>query len=670
MTRVKLYLEVILSVKSKEIQMSEPIWKPSEERIENANLTRFMDQVNQSTGHAIDEYQDLYDWSIKFPELFWLELWRFSDVIADVEATTIVNDRHKMPGANWFPDTKLNFTRNLLRRRDEMDAIIFVNENSDRRSISYSELYSQVRALASSLRKMGVTKGDRVAAFMPNIPETVIAMLATASIGAIWSSCSPDFGVAGVMDRFGQIEPKVLFTADGHFYNGKKIDSIDRVRQIVSKLKSLEKLVVVPYVNEDVDVSDLPNAFKWGEFLDSDPVDEIEFTSLPFNHPLYIMYSSGTTGLPKSIVHGAGGTLLQHLKEHQLHTDLKPGDKIFYYTTCGWMMWNWLVSALASEATLVLYDGSPFYPDPISLWSMTEREKITVFGTSAKYISALEKSGVKTRELFELDSLKTILSTGSPLAHESFEYVYRDVKSDVCLSSISGGTDIVSCFALGNPIGPVFKGELQTRGLGMKVEVFNPNGKPVKEAKGDLVCTASFPSMPIYFWNDEDGSKYRSAYFERFPGIWTHGDFAELTANDGVIIHGRSDTVLNPGGVRIGAGEIYRQVETFDEVLESIVVGQQWEDSERIILFVKLRPDVELNEKLSDRIRKRIRSNASVHHVPKKVVQVNDIPRTISGKIVELAVKNIIHGLPVENRDALANPESLDLYKNIIEIQT
>jgi acetoacetyl-CoA synthetase len=573
-----------------------------------------------------------------------------------------------MPGARWFEGSRLNFAENLLRYRDERTALVFRGEQGHRESLSYAELYNRVAALAAALRQSGVIEGDRVAAFMPNRMETIIGMLATTSIGAIWSSCSPDFGVNGVLDRFGQVEPKILIATDGYFYAGKTIDSRGRIREVLDKLETVERVVVAPYVEARPDVSMIPKAVLWDDFVEPSATD-IEFAQLPFDHPVYIMFSSGTTGAPKCIVHGAGGTLIQHLKELVLHTDLGRDDRIFYFTTCGWMMWNWLVSSLAVGATVILYDGQPFTPQPGSLMRMAAEEGISVFGTSAKYLAALEKAGEKPGLNYDLSALKAILSTGSPLLPESFDYVYRDIKRDLCLSSISGGTDIVSCFALGNPILPVWRGELQCRGLGMAVDVYDAEGHPVRRQKGELVCTRAFPSMPIRFWNDPDGQRYHKAYFERFPGVWCHGDFAELTEHDGVIIYGRSDAVLNPGGVRIGTAEIYRQVQKVPEVLESIAVGQEWKDDIRIVLFVRLREGVTLDDALVDRIRRTIRENATPRHVPAKVLAVTDIPRTISGKIVELAVQDTIHGRAVKNTDALANPQALDEFRDRPELE-
>jgi acetoacetyl-CoA synthetase len=652
--------------------MEKPLWEPSPQRIRSANITGFMDFVNRGRGLSLQDYPGLYQWSVDHSEEFWSDVWDFCRVIAVEKGDLVLEPPGRLssdnpPGARWFPGARLNFAENLLRYRDDREALVSLLENGRRRSLTYGELYRKVAALAASLRAEGVQSGDRVAGFMPNIPETVIAMLATASIGATWSSCSPDFGINGVMDRFGQIEPTVLFTADGYFYNGKTCDSLERVREISRRIPGLKRIVVAPVVSERPDISGMGESVLFSDYLKKD-VTEVTFTAFPFDHPLYIMYSSGTTGMPKCIVHGAGGTLLQHLKEHQLLVDLSRSDVFFYFTTCGWMMWNWLVSGLATGATLVLYDGSPFAKRGRVLLNAIDAEGISVFGASAKYFAALEKANQRPSERYELSRLRTVLSTGSPLAHESFEYIYRDFKSDLCLSSISGGTDILSCFVGGSPVLPVYKGEIQCRGLGMAVEIWNDKGEPVTGEKGELVCTKPFPCAPVGFWNDPDREKYRDAYFSTWPGIWAHGDYGELTEHGGVIIHGRSDAVLNPGGVRIGTAEIYRQVEKLDEVQESIVIGQEWEDDVRVVLFVILSEGVELNESLRDKIRKVIRVNTTPRHVPAKIIAVADIPRTISGKIVELAVRNVVHGLPVKNTDALANPEALELYRDLPEL--
>ncbi len=633
---------------------------------------------------SIDTYEKLYDWSVRDLELFWLEVRRFCGVVTGdldesfaCERPLIGRNRVAPPdpelGPKWFVGTRLNFAENLLRFRDDREALVFWNERGAQRRLTYRQLFDEVEHVAAGLRACGVGIGDRVAAFMPNLPETIIAMLATTAIGAIWSSCSPDFGVNGVLDRFGQIQPRVLFTVDGYLYSGRDIDCLARVREIADNIPSIEHVVVVSYLNQNPDLANIRAAKSWTEFSTLDPRPQtLQFEHLPFDHPVYIMYSSGTTGLPKCMVHGAGGTLLQHLKELVLHTDLTRDDRIFYFTTCGWMMWNWLVSSLAVGATVVLYDGAALLRRRPILWDMAAAERITVFGTSAKWIALSEKEGARPIESHDLSALRAILSTGSPLAAHSYDYVYTDVKRDVRLSSISGGTDIVSCFALGNPIGDVWRGELQTRGLGMKVEIFDDDGHAMIGTPGELVCTAPFPSMPVAFWNDPDGSLYRAAYFERYPNTWRHGDWAELTPRGGMVIYGRSDATLNPGGVRIGTAEIYRQVEQLPEVIESIVIGQDIAGDTtgdvRIVLFVRLADGLTLTDALKDKIRAQIRANASPHHVPKKIVQVADIPRTISGKITEMAVRDVVHGRPVKNADALANPQALELFRNLEEL--
>ena len=579
-----------------------------------------------------------------------------------------------MPGARWFPEAKLNFAENLLRRRDDSDALVFWGEDKVKRRMSHGQLYLEVARLAAALRGLGVVAGDRVAAYMPNLPETLVAMLAASSIGAIFTSASPDFGVQGVLDRFGQTGPKVMFAGDGYFYNGKTIDSMPKVAAIAAQMPSLQKLVIVPYVHATHDLSALSCGVMLDEFVAAHrDVDSIAFDRLPFGHPLYIMYSSGTTGVPKCIVHCAGGALLQHVKEHQLHSDVHPGDRLFYFTTCGWMMWNGLVTGLASGATLLLYDGSPFVGRGSILFDYADAEAMTHFGTSAKFIDAIAKIELKPRQTHKLMQLRAMLSTGSPLVPEGFDYVYASIKQDLQLASVSGGTDIISCFVLGNPNGPVHRGEIQCAGLGMAVDVFDDLGRSVRGQKGELVCTQSFPVMPIGFWNDSYGSKYHSAYFERFENIWCHGDFAERTGNDGFIIYGRSDATLNPGGVRIGTAEIYRQVEKLEEVVESLVIGQDWPPGSsgdvRVVLFVKLRDGLVLDEAMTGRIKQVIRDNTTARHVPAKILQVNDIPRTKSGKIVELAVRNVVQGKDVKNVEALANPEALQEFRDRAELQ-
>ena len=693
-----------------------PTWTPSAERVGRANLTAFLQHIRDRRpfgAEPVADFPSLYRWSIEHPDAFWPEVWAFCGVVCEErpgkapwDEVVVGLDRMAPPdpvqGPRWFVGSRLNFAENLLRFSDDRPALVLWNERGRQRALTYAELGAEVRAVAGALRAHGIGPGDRVAGFLPNLPEAVIAMLATASLGAIWSSCSPDFGANGVLDRFGQIRPRVLFCADGYLYAGKQIDSLARVREVRERIPEIERVVVVPYLRERPDIGGIEGAVLWGEWAERRDGGEAErrnggtaeagagatatrrstdpsavppfrrsaspLPRFPFDHPLYIMYSSGTTGLPKCMIHGAGGTLLQHLKELVLHTDLTRDDRIFYFTTCGWMMWNWLVSSLAVGATVVLFDGAPLSP-PTVLWDMMAQEGVTVFGTSAKYLAMAEKEGLRPGRSHDVSTLRAILSTGSPLAPSSFDYAYREIKSDLHLASISGGTDIISCFALGNPIGPVWRGELQTRGLGMAVEIFDEAGRPVRERDGELVCTRPFPSMPVAFWNDPDGTKYRSAYFEHYPGVWRHGDWARLTDRDGLVITGRSDATLNPGGVRIGTAEIYRQVEQLPEVVESLVVGQDWEGDVRIVLFVRLRPGLTLDEPLRDRLRRRIREHASPHHVPKRIVQVADIPRTISGKITELAVREVIHGRSVTNSEALANPAALGLFRDLPELR-
>ena len=616
---------------------------------------------------GFDTYDDLYRWSIREPAAFWESVCDFCDLRFERRADEILARHDDIMRAGWFVGAKLNYAAHLLRHSGDRSALIFCGEDGRRQQLSFDELHSAVAAVAAGLRNAGVVKGDRVAGYMPNCPEAMIAMLATASMGAIWSSCSPDFGVNGVVDRFGQIQPKVLFSANSYWYNGKSIDCLPTVAAIVAAMPSVESCVVVSFVDGNADLGSIANAISWDEFRV--PGVELQFAAVEFGDPLFVMYSSGTTGVPKCIVHGHGGSLLQHVKEHSLHCDISSNDRLFYFTTCGWMMWNWLASGLASGATLVLYDGSPFFADGRVLWQIAEREKITVFGTSAKYLSALQKAGVRPRDEFELPDLRCVLSTGSPLAPESFDYVYDAIGDDLQLSSIAGGTDILSCFVLGNPVLPVRRGEIQCRGLGMAVQIFDDSGRPVTQEQGELVCTQPFPSAPVGFWNDVDDIRYRAAYFERFPDVWAQGDFAELMDSGGVVIHGRSDAVLNPGGVRIGTAEIYRQVEKLDDVIESIAIGQNWDDDVRVILFVVLRSGHQLSDDLRDRIRKVIRQNATPRHVPAKIVAVNDIPRTKSGKIVELAVRAIVHGEAVKNTEAMANPEALNNFRDLAALQ-
>jgi acetoacetyl-CoA synthetase len=645
-----------------------PLWKPSQQRIAAANLTAFMRSASRRWDAEFADYDALHRWSVTQPESFWSTLWDWVGVVGE-RGGRVLAEANRMPGAKWFPDARLNFAENLLRSHDTADALVFWGEDKVRRRISHAELYEAVAQTAWALRDLGVGKGDRVAAYLPNLPAAVVAMLATASIGAIFSSASPDFGVQGVLDRFGQIEPKVLFACDGYFYNGKVIDCLGKVAEIAAQMPSLQRVVIVPYAGSRGDIASVKQGVSLADFVAPYAGErEIRFERLPFDHPLYILYSSGTTGVPKCIVHGAGGALLQHLKEHKLHGDVKPGDRLFYFTTCGWMMWNWLASGLASGATLLLYDGSPFVGRGNILFDYAEAEGMTHFGTSAKFIDAIAKISLAPVMTHKLDKLRAIFSTGSPLVPEAFGYVYANIKRDAQLASISGGTDIMSCFVLGNPIGPVWRGEIQCRGLGMAVEVFDEDGHPVRQAKGELVCIKPFPSMPIGFWNDPEGHKYRAAYFERFEGIWCHGDFIEETAHGGFVIYGRSDATLNPGGVRIGTAEIYRQVEKLDEVLEALVIGQDWDKDTRVVLFVKLREGLALDDTLAKRIKDVIRENTTPRHVPAKILQVGDIPRTKSNKIVELAVRNLVHGQPVKNVEALANPEALDWFRNRPEL--
>jgi acetoacetyl-CoA synthetase len=651
------------------LMMTEPLWQPSSTRIDNANLTAFMRFIADDMEDAPKSYEALHRWSAERPEDFWAAFWRFAGLKASRSWDKVLTHAEQMPGARWFEGARLNIAENMLRHRDDHPAIIAWTEDRRRRSISYADLHDAVAKLAAALKADGVGVGDRVAAVMPHTVETIVAMLATTSIGAIWSSCSPDFGKQGLLDRFGQIGAKVLITVDGYLYNGKPQDIGAKVRELTSELPTLGRIVLVPFLNADATPEGLENAVLYDDYTDNEATD-VAFEQLPFDHPAFILYSSGTTGVPKAIVHGAGGTLLQHQKELMLHTDLKRDDKLFYFTTCGWMMWNWQVSALGVGATVVTYDGSPFYPDGNKLFDILQEDRISHFGTSAKFIDAVKKAGLSPSKTHDLSMLRALLSTGSPLVAESFDFVYEHIKQDLHLASISGGTDIVSCFVLGNPIGPVYRGEIQTAGLGMAVETWNDDGQPVVGERGELVCTKPFPSMPVSFWNDLDGARYKGAYFERFPGIWTHGDMIEQTPNGGFVIYGRSDAVLNPGGVRIGTAEIYRQVEQVEEVLESIAVGQEWDGDIRVVLFVRLRDGVTLDDALVQRIRTQIRANATPRHVPAKVVQVADIPRTMSGKIVELAVREVIHGRDVKNVEALANPKALDLFRDRDELKT
>jgi acetoacetyl-CoA synthetase len=649
--------------------MVKHLWAPSQEKIQTTNMYRFMQWINDRNDLSCTDYTDLYQWSVNHIPDFWAAWWEYAGIIASEPYTQVVDDATKMPGAKWFAGARLNFAENLLRYRDERTALILYGEDQVRRRLTYAQLFAKVSRTAAALRKCGVQPGDRVVGFMPNMPESIIAMLAAVSLGATWSSCSPDFGIKGVLDRFGQIQPKVLFTADGYFFKGQRIDSLERITKIIEQIPSIQKVVVVSYTQEQPDISSVPNGVHFADFTDSQAAGDIQFAQMPFEHPLYIMYSSGTTGLPKCMVQSAGGILLHQMKEMILHTDMRREDTIFYFTTCGWMMWNWLASALAVGATLVLYDGNPFHPSAEALWQMAQDEKITVFGTSAGYLAALQNCGVRPIEKFNLSALRALLSTGSPLSIEGFEFVYAAIKNDLQLASISGGTDLNGCFALGNPMAPVYAGELQCRGLAMKVEAFNENGRPVIGRQGELVCTAPFPSMPIYFWNDPDGSKYHSAYFDVYPGVWRHGDYIEITERGGVIIYGRSDATLNPGGVRIGTAEIYRQLDPMEEIDDSVVVGQNWKNDVRVILFVKMAPGFALTDEIKAKIRQTIRANTSPRHMPAKIIEVPDIPYTLNMKKVELAVRKVIQGQEVRNKDALRNPQVLDFYAQIQEPQ-
>lgn len=650
--------------------MSEILWQPSAERIANTRMDGFRRLCNQRHGLDLGDYPALHRWSIEHREDFWQAIVDEFDVRFVAPPATVLREGPQMPDAQWFPGATLNFAEHLLRRRDDGVAVVAIAEDGQREQLTWAELAGHVAGLQKSLRAAGVGVGDRVAACMPNTWQTLVGMLATTSLGAIWSCSSPDFGTQGVIDRFGQIEPKVLITCAGYRYAGKTIDQTVKVNEILDRLPTLQQLIIVPYARPEAQPTDYRSEARvalWDEFYQAG--GEPEFVPVPFAHPLYILYSSGTTGVPKCIIHSTGGVLLQHLKEHGLHTDLGNQDRLFYYTTCGWMMWNWLVSALAVGSSIVLYDGSPFEPGPQRLLDLIDREAITVFGTSPKYLATLESQGLQPRLSHHLSSLKTLLCTGSALSPQSYDYVYREIKADLCLASMSGGTDIVSCFINGNPLTPVRRSEMQGKSLGMAIEVWNDAGQPVLGEKGELVCTRHFPAMPIGLWNDPDGEKLRASYFSQFPGVWAQGDYAEELAHGGWMIHGRSDAVLNPGGVRIGTAEIYRQVEKIPQVLDSVAIGQQWQDDVRVVLFVRLQDAAQLDEALQSQIRQVIRANTTPRHVPAKIVAVTDIPRTISGKIVELAVKNVVHGRPVKNTDALANPEALEQYRDRSELQ-
>jgi acetoacetyl-CoA synthetase len=645
---------------------SKILWQPQNILARQSQMFDFMQRINKKFGYNFQEYDELHKWTIDHIPEFWGEFWKYADIIHSAGFKQVVDDPAKMPGAKWFEEARLNFAENLLQRRDDHTAIIFWGEDQVRRSLSYGELFDQVRLIAAGLKRLGVKKGDRVAGFVPNMPEAIIAMLAAASLGAIWSSTSPDFGIKGVLDRFSQIEPKIIFAADGYYFRGKLLNTQEKLASIIDQLPSVEHVIAISYTGTEA-IYSLPKVLSW-EDLAQATEETLSFEQLPFDHPLYIMYSSGTTGLPKSIVHSAGGTLIQHLKELRLHCNLTPADIIFYFTTCGWMMWNWLVSSLAVGATLVCYDGNPFYPTSDVLLKMADDLGVTIFGTSAKYIATLEDVEVVPSQISSYPELKLITSTGSTLADESFDYVYEKWKRDVQLSSISGGSDIISCFALGSPTLPVYRGELQCKGLGMDVDCFDESGHSLIDRQGELVCKSAFPSMPVYFWDDRDGKKYRSAYFETFPGIWHHGDYIRISKHGGIAILGRSDATLNPGGVRIGTAEIYPVVESMEEISDSVVVGQQYQGDERIILFVKLAANHALTDGLKNKINQQIRANCSPRHVPAVILETADIPYTLNGKKVEIAVKRIIHGQEVKNKDALANPDSLDNFKNRKEI--
>ena len=657
--------------------MSQPLWKPEKARADQTTLASFSTWMSSRTGKPLSSYEELHRYSVADPGEFWSALWDFAGVVGEKGGPPFLVDESRMPGARFFPDARLNFAENLLRKDGAGTALVFWGEDKVKRRMSWSELNAEVARMAAALREAGVGAGDRVGAILPNMPEAIVSVLAAASIGAVWSSCSPDFGAQGVLDRLSQIEPKVLIACDGYYYGGKAIDIADKLAHIVAKLPTVGSVIVVPYLGRDAAVVQGLNAGMihtgrraqtWGDAVGSRTPGELSFARLPFAHPLYVLFSSGTTGMPKCIVHSAGGTLMKHLCEHRMHSDVRDGDRLFYFTTLSWMMWNWLVSGLAQGATLLLYDGSPFHPDGNILWDYAQAETCTHFGTSAKYIDALKKAELTPAESHDLSSVRAMLSTGSPLVPEAFDYVYAAIKKDLHLASISGGTDIVGCFVLGIPTKPVWRGEIQGPGLGLAVEVVDETGKPVKGGKGELVCLKPFPSMPIGFWNDPDGKKYNAAYFQRFENVWHHGDFAEWTEHGGIVIHGRSDATLNPGGVRIGTAEIYRQVEQLPEVQESVVIGQDWDNDVRVVLFVVLKPGASLDDPLRERIKRQIRSGASPRHVPARIIQVADIPRSKSGKVSELAVRDVVHGRDIKSWDALANPEALDIYRDMAEL--
>ena len=648
--------------------MNRLLWSPSE--IENSQAWKFMQEVNQKHNLKLKNFHELYEWSCQSSEHFWDLFLDFSSIIVDKGSSNILKNGANLLESEWFPDAKLNFAENLLSRRDDSDAVIFWGEDLYKTSLTYNELYAQVANLSIWLRGMGVKKGDRIAGFLPNMPEAIVSMLATSSLGAIWTSCSPDFGVQSVLDRFGQVEPKVFICVDTYLYNGKVFNCLEKNQSIILKLPSIERTILVRYVDDKPINITLKNSTNFDDIVNTDESPDLIFERFKFNDPLYILFSSGTTGVPKCIVHGVGGTLIQHKKEHNLHCDIKEGERVFYFSTCGWMMWNWLISGLASGATLMLYDGSPILKNNENiLFDYADQEKFNIMGISAKFLDTCRKLELNPMNSHNLSSLRMMLSTGSVLNSDCFDYVYEKIKSSVCLSSISGGTDIVSCFVLGSNILPVYRGELQTRGLGMSVEVWDDLGSPVNGRKGELVCTKTFPSKPVMFWDDKAMKKYSNSYFKRYPNIWHHGDYVKLLDNGGMVFYGRSDTTLNRGGVRIGTAEIYRQVEVLEEVFESIVVEQNWDDDSRIILFVRLKEAIQLTDDLKEKIAKQIRENTSPRHVPDLIIQVSDIPRTKSGKIVEIAVQKAIHGLPIENKSALENPQVLDEYHHHKELQ-
>ncbi|NNF76433.1 MAG: acetoacetate--CoA ligase [Rhizobiales bacterium] len=650
--------------------MSKLLWQPSEERKASTNIAKFMAFVNDRHGSNITSYEALHDFSVNQQEKFWVDAWDFSGVKAETRGERIIVDGDKMPGARYFPDARLNYAENMLQRRDDNVSLIFRGEDKVRREVTANQLHDDVSRMHAAFAALGLAPGDRVCAITPNMPETIVAFLGAVSLGGTWSSCSPDFGVEGVLDRFGQVEPRFLVVCDGYYYNGKTHDIGDKVREIAAQLPTVEKVIVINYIGQAAELAgSLPKAVTMEEFMAPHEAGEIAYAQLPFDHPIYILFSSGTTGVPKCIVHTQGAALMKHCVEQRLQTDVRPDDKLFFFTTCGWMMWNWLVSALATECTVLLYDGSPFYPNEKVIFDFADDTGMTIFGTSAKFIDAVKKTGWEPKTTHSLETVRMMCSTGSTLAPESFDFVYDSIKSDIHLASMSGGTDICGCFVAGNPMGPVYRSEIQANGLGMGTNVYDDDGNPCPAGvKGELVCDKAFPSMPLMFWNDPDGAKYHAAYFDRFDNVWCHGDFAEWTENGGMVIHGRSDATLNPGGVRIGTSEIYAQVEKLSEVIEGLCIGQSWDDDTRIVLFVRLADGVTLDEELTKKIKSQIRTGASPRHVPGVVVAVDDIPRTKSGKITELAVRDVVHGREVKNKEALANPEALDLFKNIHEL--